>query len=315
MPVPRAAGYPDLSYDGLSKLIPILWASDAREKFYAATCLPDISNQNILGAADVKAMGDRIYINTVPDVPIHDYQKGELLNVDYLESPSVEMTVDYAKSFNFAVDEIDLKQVKIKDWISRYANDANKQMKIKIETHVFGNIYTGVDAYNAGLTAGKISQNLNFGATGSPITITKSNVIEVILQMAQALGEQNIPKDDQWWIVGPESLATCLKDSDLKNASMTGDASSILRNKGLIGEIDRFKIYTSNLLTVDSGTQDYHILFGHRMAIWFVSQYTKVKMYEPERGFAQAMKGLNVYGFGVLQPTAMGQVVANISLS
>lgn len=315
MGVNRAAGYPDLSYDGVSKLIPILFAADAREKFYASTCLPDISNQNILGASEIKNMGDRIEIATVPDVPIHDYAKGDLLNVDYLESPVVEMTVDYAKSFNFAVDEIDLKQVKIKNWISRYANDANKQMKITIETAVLGGIYGDAHASNVGATAGAISGDINLGITGTPITITKSNVITKILQCSQVLGEQNIPKDDQWWMVIPEAMAACLKDSDLKNASMTGDASSPLRNKGLLGEIDRFKIFVSNLLTIDSSTSDYHILFGHRSAIWFVSQYTKVKMYEPERGFAQAMKGLNVYGYGVLQPTALGEMVANISLS
>src|SRR5208282_2827602 len=114
-----APGYPDYSFEGISKLIPILFASDAREKFYATTCLPDITMENIVGAADIKQMGDRIYIPTVPDVPIKNYIKGELLDVDYLESPAVEMTVDNAFSFNFGVDEIDLKQEKIKNWVSR----------------------------------------------------------------------------------------------------------------------------------------------------------------------------------------------------
>jgi hypothetical protein len=314
MPVGNASGYPNYAYEGLSKLIPILWAADAREKFYASTCLPDITNQNILGAAEIKNMGDRIWINTVPDVPINDYVRGELLNVDYLESPAIEMTVDYAKQFNFAVDEIDLKQVKIKDWISRYAEDANKQMKIHIETKVLAGIYGGVDAANTGLTAGKISANINLGTVASPLTLTKSNVLSKIIQCSQVLGEQNIPKDGQWWMVIPEAMSTVLQDSDLKNVSMTGDSSSVMRNKGLLGEISRFKLYESNLLPMESDGS-YHILFGHRMAIWFVSQYTKVKMYEPERGFAQAMKGLNVYGYGVLQPTAMGQMVASISYS
>ncbi|MDP2366560.1 MAG: hypothetical protein Q8M94_22625, partial [Ignavibacteria bacterium] len=65
---------------------------------------------------DVKAMGDKVIVPTIPDVPVHDYKKGELFVADYLESPAIEMTVDKAKRFNFAVDEIDLKQMKIKDW-------------------------------------------------------------------------------------------------------------------------------------------------------------------------------------------------------
>ncbi len=276
--------------------------------------MPDITNQNILGAAEIKQMGDRIWINTVPDVPINTYTKGELLNVDYLESPALELSVDFAYQFNFAVDEIDLKQVKIKDWISRYADDANKQMKIKIETDVFAGIYGLADSHNAGLTAGKISGDINLGTTSAPVTLTKSNVLSKIIQCGQCLGEQNIPKDGNWFMLIPEGMSTILQDSDLKNVSMTGDSSSVMRNKGLLGEISRFKLYETNLLPI-TATGKFHIIFGHKMAIWFVSQYTKVKMYEPERSFAQAMKGLNVFGYGVLQPTALGQMVATISYS
>lgn len=308
MAVGRAAGYPDLGPDGLNKLIPILWAAEAREKFYDATCLNEISNTNATGANEIKNMGDKVIINTIPDVPIHDYQKGQLLDVDYLESPSVEMTVDYAKQFNFAVDEIDLKQVKIKDWISKYSDNATKRMKITIETHIFGSIYADFDATNVGATAGKISADLNLGVTGTPITLTKANVLDYILYCGQCLDENSVPEDQRWMVI-PAWMATLLKGSDLKNASMTGDGKSVLRN-GRIGDIDRFTLYSSNLLAKDTATKNFHIPYGHKEAIWFVSQYTKVKMYEPERSFAQAMKGLNVYGFGVLQPTLIGEMVA-----
>lgn len=304
----RAEGYPDYSYDGLNKLIPVLFAAEAREKFYASTCLEDITMEGIVGANEIKQMGDRIWIPTTPDVPVEDHYKGDQFEVNYLESPGVEMTVDYAKRFAFGVDEIDLKQVKIKDWISRYAGDANKQVKIAVERQVFSTIYADVDASNAGLTAGQ-DANINLGVTGTPVTITKTNVIDKILDAAECLSDNNVPEDDNWWMVIPNWMATLIKGSDLKNASLTGDDKSPLRNKGLIGEIDRFKIYKSNLLTKDTGTTNYHVLFGHRSAIWFVTQYTKVKMFEPEKGFAQAMKGLNVHGHGVLQGKAIGEMV------
>lgn len=309
MPVGQAQGYPNLTYEGLSQLIPILWAAEAREKFYAATCLPSITNPNILGAADIKQMGDRIKIATVPNVPNHPYVKGQLLNIDYLESPSVTMTVDYARNFNFAVDKIDLKQVKIKDWISRYSDDANKNMKIDIETEVFGSIYASAAATNMGNLAGAKSANIVLGATGTPVTLTKSNILDKLAEAGQVLTENNIPETDRW-VVGPAWMKTLLVSSDLKNAALTGDSSSALRT-GRIGEIHDFTVYTSNLLAVDAGTSDCHLLFGHKSSIWFVSQYTETEMYKPERGFAQAMKGLNVYGYGVLQPTGLGQMVAN----
>lgn len=313
MSVPRASGYPDNSPDGLNKLIATLWAGDAREKLNDQLCLSDICMTNPIGASEIKNQGDSIVIPTVPTVPTYEHHKGDRFTVDYLESPSVTMTVDHARRFHFGVDEIDLKQFKIKDWLAKYSNQANSDIKRAIETHVFGSIYADVDATNAGATAGRISGNIDLGATGSPLTLTKTSVLSKMFQAIQCLSENNVPLDDNWWFVGPPALQTILKDSDLKNASMTGDDKSPLRNKGYIGNIDRFKVFSSNLLTVDAGTSDYHMLFGHKSAIWFVTQFAKVKMFEPDEAFIQAMKGLNVYGFGVLQPAAIGEIVANIS--
>lgn len=311
MSVGRASGYAD--HKNISELIPDLWASDARDKLNDATCLTEICLTNPIGAADIKNQGDTIKIPTIPTVPTYPHNKGDRFTIDYLESPAITLSVDYARRFHFGVDEIDLKQFKIKDWLAKYGNQANIDLKTAIETQVFANIYSDCDANNTGATAGRISGNINLGVTGNPITLTKTNAVSKLLQCIQVMQENNVPLDDNWWIVGPPAFSTILKDSDLKNASLTGDEKSMLRNKGYIYDIDRFKVFTSNLLDIDSGTSNYHILFGHKSAIWFVTQFTKVKLFEPDEAFIQAMKGLNVYGFGVLQPAALGQMVANIS--
>ncbi|MDP2366561.1 MAG: hypothetical protein Q8M94_22630 [Ignavibacteria bacterium] len=51
MSVERAAGYADYSDAGLNKLIPILWAAQAREKLNAQLFLPEITNANVIGAS------------------------------------------------------------------------------------------------------------------------------------------------------------------------------------------------------------------------------------------------------------------------
>lgn len=304
--VGRAAGYPDYTEAGLNKLIPVLFSGEAREKFYERTCLSEISNTDFTG--EIKNMGDKVIIPTEPDVTINeDYKKGQLLDIEYLESAAIEYTVDYAASFNFAVDDIDLKQFKIKDWISRYAGNAAKRVKISIERKLFSLAYADADSTNQGNTAGKLDGALAFGATGTPATITKTNCTDFIVELGQALDENDIPEDDRW-IVIPAWMASRLKQSELKDASMMGDGSSRLLN-GRIGQIDRFLVYSSNLLAKDAGTSDYHVLFGHKSALSFVSQFVKTDKYRPERAFADAMKGLNVWGFKVLQPTGLGQAV------
>lgn len=304
MGIGRAAGYPNQGSDGLNKLIPIMFSGKALERFYEKTCLTEISNTDYIG--EISAMGDKVIINTIPDVPIRDYKKGQLLDVDYLESPAIEMTVDYAKSFNFAVDDIDLKQFKIKDWISKYADNAAQRVKIGIDSHVFGSIYADAHATNKGAAAGAISGNIPLGVTGTPIGLTKTTVIEHIILCGQCLDENNIPEEGRWMII-PAWMNSILKSSELKDASIIGEKSS-LRN-GRIGMINNFTLYNSNLLTKDSGTADFHVLFGHKSALAFASNFAKVEKYRPERSFADAMKGLNVYGFKTLQPTALGETV------
>jgi hypothetical protein len=44
------------------------------------------------------------------------------------------------------------------------------------------------------------------------------------------------------------------------------------------------------------------------MALAFVTQISKVETYRPQSGFADAIKGLNVFGFKTVQDVAMGHL-------
>src|SRR4029077_7465366 len=111
----------------------------------------------------------------------------------------------------------------------------------------------GADANNRGVTAGAITHNINLGVTGTPVTVIPRNptagqieIIDMILSLGQALDEQNIPETGRW-VVMPTWAATMIKKSELRDAALTGDGVSILRN-GRLGMLDRFTLYSSNLL-------------------------------------------------------------------
>lgn len=305
MAVGKVTGYPDYTFEGPNKNIPIIFAGKTLEKLYAATMLSEIASTDYVG--EVKNQGDKVIIRTVPSITIKDYVKGQKLDLEYPESPAIEFTVDYAKYFNYALDDIDVKQMDIK-MMDKFAADAAQQMKIKIETHVFSVLYNSADAANKGNSAGKISGDIMLGAAGAPLQLTKQNLIDIIVDAGLVLDEQNVPETDRW-IVLPSWAIAMIKKSDLKDASLTGDSQSILLN-GRIGRIDRFTVYGSNLLatTTDGSDKVYNAMFGHKMAFGFVTQITKVEMYRPQDTFAEAVKGLNVYGFGILQAAALGHL-------
>jgi hypothetical protein len=308
MPVGRVTGYPDYTFDSTNKYIPILFAGKTLEKFYAKTIATQISNTDYVG--QVKNVGDRVIIRTIPNITIRDYQRGATLLLEYPESPAIEFSVNRAKYYNFALDDIDIKQMDI-DWLNKFSDDAAMQLKIVYDTEFLGTIYTQVDTYNQGTNAGKISQNLNLGTTGSPITLGDGSSgtvtpIDAILRCWQVLDEQNVPEDSRFMVVPPAVMSKFL-NSDLRMAHIMGDNTSAIRTMN-IGSVANFDIYTSNLLSKDATTGGWHCVFGHKKACVYVMQLTKNEMYRPQTTFANAMKGLVVYDFKVLYPQLLGHL-------
>jgi hypothetical protein len=255
-------------------------------------------------------MGDKVIIPKVPTITISDYKKGQMLTLQFPEEASTEFSVNRGKSYNFAIDDVDVKQMKIKDWISKYAVDAAEQMRIKIETEVLSSIYVETAAANKGLTAGKKSQFINLGTIASPLALTNANILRNgILNAALILDEQDRPDSGRWMIAPPWFIAM-LKDSDIRRVDVTGDQKSPLRN-GLVGMIDRFELYSSNLVFKEAAANKWHILFGHKSSLTYVSNFVKTEMYRPEQGFMNAMKGLTVYDFKVLHPESLGELVVS----
>ncbi len=193
-----------------------------------------------------------------------------------------------------------------------WADDASEQMKIAIDTDVLSNISADVVAANQGLLAGRISTNVDLGVAGTPIQLVSRNpavgqneVIDLITSLGQILDEQNIPETGRWLVI-PSWMCAMIKRSDLRDASLTGDGMTMLRN-GRLGMIDRFTIYMSNLLPI-SGVET-EVYAGHSHALTFASQLTKVETLRGESTFGTYLRGLQVYGFKVVDGTAMAIAV------
>lgn len=306
MSVAVSAGYPQYDSSGTSKFIPEVWSGKILVKFYAATCLSEITNNDWEG--EIKAQGDRVHIRTTPDVTIRDYQKGQNLTNEVPESPPIELVVDKAKYFSVIVDDIDKAQADVK-LMDMFSSDAGEKMKIVIEKQVLGAVYADVAATNKGTAAGKESGDINLGTEAAPVVATSANAVDLILDAGLTLDEANVPETGRF-IVIPPWVGRMLKASDLKNAQLTGDKVTPLRN-GLIGEIDRFKVFLSNnLAKVNNGTKNvWHAIAGTRDGISFASQLTNVETLRAQTTFGNILRGLNVFGFEVTKTDALVDLV------
>ena len=299
------ASAPSTAYSGT--FIPEIWSGKLIEKFYATTALAAISNTDYEG--EIKNKGDKVKIRTRPTITIRDYDANQPLQVERPSSNIVELTIDRGKYFNTVEDDVIGVQSDI-NMLTMWADDAAQQMKITIDTDVLDEIYSDISSVNKGATAGRLSANINLGATSSPISLTSSNAIDKLIDLGQVLDEQNIPETGRWVVI-PAWYASRLKKSDLKDASITGDGTSVLRN-GRLGMIDRFTLYSSNLLpqVTDGSDTVTRIYAGHSHGLTFASQMTKMETLRSEQTFGDLMRGLQVYGFKVLDGTALAQLYA-----
>jgi hypothetical protein len=263
--------------------IPEVFSKLMQAKFYKTSVLPAISNGDYEG--EISGQGDKVVIRTVPAVTINNYTG--TVSTQELTTSKIELLIDKAKYFSFLGDDILRAQADI-DFVAKASDDAAEGMRVAVETDVLASVVTGATTIQ------------------SQATISATNVLTSILSMSTALDNLNIPEEGRFIVLSPEFISL-LKQSELRQAYLTGDSESPLRN-GKVGIVDRFTVYQSNmLLTPGSGADSgyTHVLAGHPKAISFASQFTNTETQRMESTFGDQVRGLKVYGSKVVVPDAL----------
>jgi len=312
---PTGSATPNPAYTGT--FIPVIWSTKLIEKFYASTVLAAISNTDYEG--EIKNKGDKVIIRTKPTITIKDYRADGLLEVERPASNIISMDIDKGKYFNLILDDVMEIQSDL-NMMNMWSDDAAQQFKIVVDREVLLGLLGTAAAANRGIAAGAISANINLGVTGTPVQVVSRNptaiagkveIVDLLVRLGQTLDEQNIPEQGRWVVI-PAWLAAQIKMSELRDAALTGDGVSILRN-GRLGMVDRFTIYVSNLLPkgVAAGlaANEWVVYAGTQHALSFASQINKVETMRSEMTFGQLLRGLQVYGSKVLDGTALAQAI------
>lgn len=312
--------------------IPTLWSSKLNSKFYTATMFGEIANTNWEG--EIKGMGDKVVINNIPTLTVNDYVVGAGLTYEVPTPSTIELVINKGKYFAFQVNDVLSYQSNI-GLMDTFSNDASMQMKIKIDSTVILNSLFGSNsgtfggapaAANLGATAGVKSGGYDLGTVTAPIGITASpstTLLKLLTAFSGVLDEQNVPETDRFLVIDPLTR-NLLMQTNLAQAQFMGDPQSMLRN-GKIGSIDRFTVYVSNNLpkaaanstamyagdgseyvTVTTHTTARRAIFaGHKSALSFASQMTKVEQVRNPNDFGDYIRGLNVFGYKVVKPEAL----------
>lgn len=295
------------AYSG--NFIPQLWSGKLNVKFYATTIFADIANTNYEG--EIKNLGDTIRINNVPTISVSDYTVGQNLNYQVPAPSVVDLQISKAKYFGFQVSDVLAHQSK-PNLMSTFTDDASNQMRIAIDSEIILNEMANGVAANKGASAGVKSGAYNLGTDNTPVSLSGTNIVDLITSFSSVLDEQNVPDTDRYLVIDP-ATRRLLMASPLAQAYVTGDDKSILRN-GKIGMIDRFNVYVSNQLPTAAAGQDFFgntqggavkrraIIAGHKSALTFASQIVKMENLQNPSDFGTLVRGLQVYGHKMIKP-------------
>jgi len=323
-----AANYAATTNAYSGRFIPSIWSAKLNAKFYAASVYGEIANTDWQG--EVSSMGDKVFINTAPTIQIANYAAGMPLAYQVPTPDMQELLIDKGKYFAFQINDVLDYQSK-PNLIDMFSTDAAEQMRIAIDSDVLYGTFNLAHAANRGPTAGVTSTAYAMGTDAAPITLTPANVMQKVLELASILDEQNVPDSDRYLLVDPATRAL-LFQSDLARAFSTGDSTSPVRN-GRIGLIDRFTVYVTNQLPrgaagtatpwvsgdgtgnsiVSTGAVQRRraIIAGHKSAITFASQITKMETVRNQNDFGDFIRSLNVYGYRAVNPRGLALMIVN----
>lgn len=295
--------------------VPEIWSGKLVEKFYASTVLTAISNTDYEG--EIKGQGDRVKIRTKPTITIRAYKADGLLNLDRPTGGTVELYIGNGYYFSLVLDDVMAIQSDL-NLMTMWSDDAAQQLKIAVDTDVLDGIVGGMAAANQGATAGAITGAINLGVKNTPLSVVGRTpgtgdveIVDVLMRLGQVLDEQNIPEEGRW-VVMPSWAGRMIKQSELRQAYLSGDGVSMLRN-GRLGMVDRFTIYVSNLLPNNStdstnfASGEWPIFAGHSHGLTFASQISKVETLQSEMTFGRILRGLQVYGYQIVDGKALAQ--------
>jgi hypothetical protein len=293
-----------------------------QQKFYTATVFSEIANTDWSG--ELKGMGDKVVINSIPTLTVNKYVAGQGLTYEVPTPSTIELTIDQGLYFAFQVNDVLEYQAK-PNLMSTFSDDAGMQMKIKVDSTCLFNLalnssYGTPASGNSGATAGVKSGSYNLGTNTAPVTLTGSNVLQMLTSFSGVLDEQNVPESDRFVLIDPYTR-NLLMQSNLAQAQFMGDSQSMVRN-GKIGMIDRFSTYVSNNLprgaagvamTSGDGSETIGathtaarrlLIAGQKSAFTFASQITKTEQVRNPYDFGDYIRSLNVFGFKATKPEA-----------
>jgi len=240
---------------------------------------------------DITEMGDVVHISSIGDPTVSAYAKGDTITYEDLPDAGQTMPIDQAQKFAFKVDDIDKRQARGSVMSEAMQRAAYRLAKAN-DAYVAG-LYTGVNAANAIATTSITTGDLAY--TG-------------LLNLGIKLDEADAPEDGRYAVVPPWYYGLLLNNDKFVRADASGTTDG-LRN-GRVGMVDNMTVVKSNQCVNVTG-DDYIVQAGSNRAISFAFQINETEALRLQTTFADAVRGLQLYGVKLVRPDGIATLTAS----
>lgn len=304
----------------LNDFIAEIWSPKvlvALEKFHVYASL---FNRDYDG--EIANMGDTVRITGIGEISVSNYSKDQdIAAPQALTDAQTALTINQAKYFNFALDDVDARQ-----------SVAKNILDIAAERAAY-DVADAIDQYCAGFYTDAATQNL-IGSATSPVTPqlpTQANigggqtVWDYLIQLNQLLTQSLVSKAGRWAVIAPWMTTALIQDIRFSSFNTPEARQTLLERRidasqgalgmdAYIGRIAGMDVYESNNAPHlangsgggygTTGAVDV-LLAGHSMALSYADNLVKVEKYRPPYRFADAIKGLHLFGAKTVRPQAI----------
>ena len=269
----------------ISNFIPTIWS--ARLLHHLDNALVGRRFFNTEWEGEIRDAGDRVKINQIGRVSIFEYHANQDLHApEQLSSVQTDMLIDFARAFNFQIDDIDAVQSKpalMDAAMQRSAQDLSETA----DRWLMQRLLDGVAPSN------RINTTVN----------NADDVYVLLTRLRTMLVRANVPIAGRLVAMPPELVELVLQDDRFVNTG--GNLAEATLTSGIVARAAGFGILEVNTIPGNNA-----IIAGHPISATMATQISKVEAYRMEKRFADGVKGLFLAGAQVTRPT--GIAVATI---
>ena len=282
-----------------STIIPTFWSSVLLEDLRKELVFGSLTNSQYIGQVRYR---QTLKVFSVSDTKIADYSPDIGFPSGWepdraRTKEEMTLTIDQAKAFQFFIEDLEDRAVLV-DLMSSIMRETTYSLRDVVDRYIASKFEEGATPAFTDANKVEVVKTLSSSYT----------LYDLLVDIDTLMNKNNVPQSGRWVVVSPEVRALLLKDSRFIANASSPQAYMNLVN-GEVGQAAGFTIKMSNNIPyTPDASANFRFYAGTNDALAFKYDVEKIETYRPENRFADAVKGLFVFGAKLIRPVCAYKV-------